>query len=66
MSEPIVETGPVERSAEPAEHEEDEHLEDEELDEEEEEDRCISAAELLSQHRGDEGEEEYFEEEDFY
>lgn len=66
--EPIVETGPVERAPLLPEEEEEEEFHEEE-DELEPEDQILSAAELLSKHRGDDGQpDEYYgeEEEDYY
>lgn len=56
-SEPIVETGPVETAPDDALEHEDEDLEEDET--------CLSAAQLLSQHRG-EADEQGFYEEEFY
>ena len=57
VPEPIVESGPVELAAED---------EDEEALEEVEDDSCLSAAQLLSQHRGDDYEDDYYEDDDYY
>ncbi len=57
-SEPIVESGPVQ----PIEEEDEEALGEEEEEEEEVDESCMSAAQLLSRHLGD-NEEEFYEEE---
>ncbi len=54
-SEPIIESGPVARTTGDDELEED-------LVEDDEDETCMSAAELLSKHRGDNSDEEYYEE----
>ncbi|TRY78164.1 hypothetical protein TCAL_07573 [Tigriopus californicus] len=66
--EPIVETGPVEPVPLPEDEEEEFHEEEEEEEDLEPEDQILSAAELLSKHRGDDGQpdEYYGEEEDYY